>query len=221
MNWCVYEHKVHVLHGNAWWCMKISWTKGKVYEIFMNNKFMKKCIWIFMNIHELMCLWAQSSWTWMLFIKFSWIAHEERWWIVHEHALVHDQPTKSLMNRAWTAHAFTWTFMNEPWKFMTSWTNFGRGMYISVFTDCKKQSISKEINCAEHEYMNMPLPNYRASATPELKRAMVDMVDMVYMAIGCRNICRGHPLKRAPTMTGCIYISCFWTPQFCSFYIVC
>ena len=42
----------------------------------------------------------------------------------------------------------------------------GADIHIFVFTDCKlKQSISKEINWAEHEYMNIcpPPPNYRYS----------------------------------------------------------
>ena len=30
-----------------------------------------------MNIHELICLWTQSSWTQFWFIKISWTAHEE------------------------------------------------------------------------------------------------------------------------------------------------
>ena len=48
--------------------------------------------------------------------------------------------------------------------------NWGGGahIHIFVFTDCKNNQfqkkliaqISKEINCAEHEYVNIPPPNY-------------------------------------------------------------
>ena len=46
----------------------------------------------------------------------------------------------------------------------------GAHIHIFVFADHKKQSISKETNCAEHEYVNMcpPPPNYRAGYGPAL-----------------------------------------------------
>ncbi len=48
---------------------------------------------------------------------------------------------------------------------------WGANIHIFVFTDLKKQSISKEVNNAEHEYMNIapppPPPNYRSSYATE------------------------------------------------------
>ncbi len=60
--------------------------------------------------------------------------------------------------------------MSEPSKLGNWWGEEGGGgsySYIRVNRP-QKQSISKEINCAEHEYMNMsPPPNYRAGYGPE------------------------------------------------------
>ncbi len=44
----------------------------------------------------------------------------------------------------------------------------GAHIHIFVFTDHKSNRFQKEINCAEHEYMNMspPPPNYRATYGP-------------------------------------------------------
>jgi hypothetical protein len=39
----------------------------------------------------------------------------------------------------------------------------GGHIHIFVFTDLKNKTISKEINNAEHKYMNMGPPNYRST----------------------------------------------------------
>ena len=42
----------------------------------------------------------------------------------------------------------------------------GALIHILVFTDCKNNRFQKEINDAQHEYMNMSPPTYRSSAAP-------------------------------------------------------
>ena len=65
--------------------------------------------------------------------------------------------------------------------------NWGGGLifiYIRVHTP-QKQSISKEINCAEHEYMNIsPPPNNRACYGPVKQFAF------------CRNFIENYSEKR-------------------------
>ena len=52
------------------------------------------------------------------------------------------------------------TFLLKQWR--RKLDNWGEGggaqIHIFVFTDHQKQSISKQINCAEHEYINMCSP---------------------------------------------------------------
>ena len=108
------------IHQNFMIC-----SSSKFYEFFMNNQFMKysnEHSWTFMNYS----VQNKKFMNWLaihqLFMNSSWRAFKNTSW-----TLVHEPWVKYLMNRAWTVHEFTWTFMNAPSKFMTSWTNFRRG----------------------------------------------------------------------------------------------
>ena len=55
-------------------------------------------------------------------------------------------------------------------------------IHIFVFADCKKRLISKKINWAEHEYMNVCPSNYRSSGAPVYSIKVINSCDFVYFA---------------------------------------
>ena len=138
------------MHDDAWKfhepkLMKFSWIiiHEKIYmnihehswiNVFMNTKFM--------NLNAIHQVFMNSSWRALM--NSSW-------------TLVHEQPTKSLMNRAWTVHAFTWTFMNKPWKLMTSWTNFRRGHTNCQSKQCTRNPIFSNPSPPQQKYENQSL----------------------------------------------------------------
>ena len=125
-------------------------------NMFMNTKFMNSILihQNFMN-SSWRALWTVHENLFMNSLQNFWWTEHEPFMHFHERSCIFMNRSSIFMNRScifmnrscifmnrscifMNVHAFSWTFMNRPWKFITSWTNFRRGMHhLVISTKCQ------------------------------------------------------------------------------------